>query len=222
MQHEYSRNRADCGTSVFSFRSRVGSRAAKTCGPAKYLCEDAKDEHAAIQGRAVSIDFEGGYAEAPAELARNVSRLLEVGVVGINFEDRIVAGTGLYEVAAQSGRIAAIRAAADDADISLFINARTDVFLQAPANEQAGLLDEALTRARAYADAGANGFFVPGLCDQRAIGTCSGMSPPGYSRSDLSALPRALSAGYLSAFTLILRCAAATRSTPSRSASLMR
>lgn len=117
----------------------------------------------------VSIDFEGGYAEPPAELARNVSRLLEVGVVGINFEDRVVAGTGLYDLAAQSGRIAAIRDTAEDAGISPFINARTDVFLQAPAKEHAGLLDEALARARAYADAGASGFFVPGLCDEAAI-----------------------------------------------------
>jgi 2-methylisocitrate lyase-like PEP mutase family enzyme len=43
----------------------------------------------------VSVDFEGGYSEDDGELAANISRLLELGVIGINFEDRVVKGSGL-------------------------------------------------------------------------------------------------------------------------------
>ena len=46
----------------------------------------------------------------------------------------------------------------------MFVNARTDLFLQTPARDHdAALADAAIERARAYADAGANGFFVPAL-----------------------------------------------------------
>lgn len=118
----------------------------------------------------VTVDFEGAYAEAPADAARNVARLLETGVVGINFEDRVVAGTGLHEIADQARRIAAIRCAADEAGVALFINARTDLFLQAAPEAHPRLVEDALQRAQAYADAGASGLFVPGLCDETAIG----------------------------------------------------
>jgi hypothetical protein len=36
----------------------------------------------------VTVDFEGGYSDDDGVLAENVSRLLELGVIGINFEDR--------------------------------------------------------------------------------------------------------------------------------------
>ena len=77
----------------------------------------------------VTVDFEGGYSEDDRELASNISRLLELGVIGINFEDRVVKGKGLYSIERQAQRIAAIRAAAEHKDIPFFINARTDVFL---------------------------------------------------------------------------------------------
>src|SRR5215831_17388312 len=46
----------------------------------------------------VTVDFEGGYSEDDGELADNISRLLDTGVIGINFEDRVVKGSGLYSV----------------------------------------------------------------------------------------------------------------------------
>ena len=61
----------------------------------------------------VTVDFEGGYSEDDRELASNISRLLELGVIGINFEDRVVKGKGLYSIERQAQRIAAIRAAAE-------------------------------------------------------------------------------------------------------------
>jgi 2-methylisocitrate lyase-like PEP mutase family enzyme len=57
----------------------------------------------------VTVDFEGGYSEDDGELADNISRLLDTGVIGINFEDRVVKGSGLYGVDRQARRIAAIR-----------------------------------------------------------------------------------------------------------------
>jgi 2-methylisocitrate lyase-like PEP mutase family enzyme len=78
----------------------------------------------------VTVDFEGGYSEDDGKLADNISRLLDTGVIGINFEDRVVKGSGLYSVDPQARRIAAIRNAAEQKGIDLFINARTDVFFE--------------------------------------------------------------------------------------------
>jgi len=128
----------------------------------------------------VSIDFEGGYAAEPEPLAPNVTRLIATGAVGINFEDRVVAGDGLYAIADQADRIAAIRQAADVAGIPLFINARTDHFLAEPdRSKHAALLPNTLERAAAYAEAGASGFFVPGLTHQDLIAdVCEAVSLP--------------------------------------------
>jgi 2-methylisocitrate lyase-like PEP mutase family enzyme len=110
----------------------------------------------------VTIDFEGGYSEDEAKLGANVSCMLDLGIVGINFEDRVVKGKGVYSTEQQSRRIAAIRKAAGKKGIELFINARTDLFLgQRPDHVKS--VDEALERANAYAEAGASGFFIPGL-----------------------------------------------------------
>lgn len=119
----------------------------------------------------LSVDFEGGYAVAPAEVAANVGRIIDAGAVGINFEDQVVGGAGLHPIALQADRIRAIRTMAEDRGIPFFINARTDVFLkEADAARHAGLMDEALRRAEAFEAAGASGFFAPGLADADLIG----------------------------------------------------
>ena len=111
----------------------------------------------------VTIDFEGAYADDPAGVARNFALLAETGAVGCNFEDQIVGGEGLYPVAVQAERIVAARQAAGS---DFFINARTDLFLKAPQEtHNEVMLDEALERVRTYAEAGANGYFVPMLGD---------------------------------------------------------
>ena len=118
----------------------------------------------------VTVDFEGAYAEAPEEAATNVARIVRLGAIGINFEDQIVGQGGLHPVERQMQRIRAIRAMADDLKVPLFINARTDLFLNAPeASEHAALVSEAKERAAAYAEAGASAFFVPGLVDEKLI-----------------------------------------------------
>jgi 2-methylisocitrate lyase-like PEP mutase family enzyme len=108
----------------------------------------------------VTVDFEGGYSDDDQKLASNITKLLELGVIGINFEDRVVKGTGLYSIDRQAKRIAAIRQVAEQKGIPFFINARTDVFLGNGSD-----VEEALRRAHAYAAAGASGFFTPGVTD---------------------------------------------------------
>jgi 2-methylisocitrate lyase-like PEP mutase family enzyme len=126
----------------------------------------------------VTVDFEGGYSEDDGELAGNVSRLLDLGVIGINFEDRVVKGTGLYDIDRQAGRISAIRKVAKQKGVEFFINARTDVFFE-HGDDAAQAVGEALDRAKAYALAGASGYFVPGLVDDALIGRiCQGVSLP--------------------------------------------
>ncbi|MBY8977534.1 isocitrate lyase/phosphoenolpyruvate mutase family protein [Rhodobacteraceae bacterium NNCM2] len=117
----------------------------------------------------VTVDFEGGYATGPDAVAENVRRVLETGAVGINFEDRIVGGEGLYSIADQSARIAAIRRMADAEDVPIFINARTDLFLGTDPDTHESLVSQAKAREAAYADAGASGLFVPGLTDPRLL-----------------------------------------------------
>lgn len=126
----------------------------------------------------VSLDFEGGYTVEPEQLVENISRVLDAGGVGINFEDRIVNGEGLYSIEKQCERIRAIRAAADENGFPFFINARSDVVLPLPtAQHTSSHLDGLIERANAYADAGANGFFAPGLIDPEYIGKLCEASP---------------------------------------------
>jgi 2-methylisocitrate lyase-like PEP mutase family enzyme len=116
----------------------------------------------------VTVDAEGGYSDDPQVGADNIAPLLDQGVAGINFEDRVVSGTGLHAIEAQCERIAAIRSMAQARGVPLFINARSDVFFGTGVTPADGLV-EACERAGAYAKAGASGFFVPGLIDLPAI-----------------------------------------------------
>lgn len=126
----------------------------------------------------VTLDFEGGYSGYPEGLRTNIDKVIETGAVGINFEDQVVDGEGLYSLDEQSARIAAVREAAERTGIPLFINARTDVFLKTlPAPHTAEQVGEALARARAYAAAGASGLFAPGLRDPALIRSICERSP---------------------------------------------
>ncbi|MBO9446249.1 isocitrate lyase/phosphoenolpyruvate mutase family protein [Ruegeria sp. R14_0] len=118
----------------------------------------------------VSLDFEGGYADSPVGIISNVQSALQTGVVGFNFEDQIVGSKDLYDTETQAARVAALREGCDVAGIPAFINARTDIFLKAaPETHDTAMLDDAMARAEAYADAGASGFFAPGLKDEGMI-----------------------------------------------------
>jgi len=126
----------------------------------------------------VSIDVESGYSQDPDETARNVSKIIDTGAIGINFEDQIVGGSGLYPIGAQTVRIRAIRRMAENRNMPLFINSRTDLFLKEPdASKHGALLDEAIERSKAYAQAGASGFFAPALVDPELIRRLCGECP---------------------------------------------
>ena len=123
----------------------------------------------------VTVDFEGGYAANENALEANIAALAQAGAVGCNFEDQIVGSDQLYSIKEQSKRIAAVRRSAGE---QFFINARTDIFLKAPQEAHDDrLVDQALERARAYADSGASGYFVPMLGDLRQLERVAAGSP---------------------------------------------
>ena len=126
----------------------------------------------------VSMDIESGYGKTPEEVGRTVARTIEAGAIGCNLEDSYPETGKLRPVAEQVERIRAARKAADEAGIPYFINARTDVFFQGKAAEHdAGMVEAAVERAKAYADAGASGIFTPGLVDIGLIGKMVQGSP---------------------------------------------
>lgn len=115
----------------------------------------------------LTVDFETGYG---ANKCDNLAALLQAGVVGINVEDQQIGLSTLNGIKQQCQLLASLRQVADAQGIALFINARTDVFLRAtqPA-EHPQLMAEAKERLLAYQDAGASGFFAPGLSDPALI-----------------------------------------------------
>jgi 2-methylisocitrate lyase-like PEP mutase family enzyme len=140
-------------------------------------------------GLPVTIDFEGGYAVDPEGVAANLGRLAETGAIGCNIEDQVVGGEGLHPIDAQAKRIAAARKAVGDA---FFINARTDIFLKAPREtHDSAKVDAAIERAHAYADAGASGFFVPGLADLALLERVCRASPLPVNFMALPGAPKA-------------------------------
>jgi 2-methylisocitrate lyase-like PEP mutase family enzyme len=118
----------------------------------------------------VTIDIEGGYGKTPQAIQANVTRVIEAGAVGINFEDQIIGSQKLYSIIEQCERIRAIKEVTQQTQVPIFINARTDTFFKQDSTQHnEKILEEAIHRAFAYAEAGANGFFVPGLQDVKLI-----------------------------------------------------
>ncbi|MEU6232370.1 isocitrate lyase/phosphoenolpyruvate mutase family protein [Kitasatospora sp. NPDC047058] len=131
----------------------------------------------AAVGLPVTVDAEGGYGPKPDDVAETVRELVGAGAVGVNLEDSAAAGGPLFPVAEQAARLRAAREAAAAAGLpELVLNARTDVFLFGIGPAE-GRLDEVLARAAAYAEAGADGLFVPGLLDLDALARLCAASP---------------------------------------------
>jgi len=125
----------------------------------------------------VTADIEGGYGPGPEDVALTAEAAIAAGAVGVNIEDSHAPGGPLFDPAEQAERIQAARVASASAGLpGLFINARTDVFLYGIGAPQARL-DHVLTRSSAYAKAGADGLFVPGLTDLQAITELAEASP---------------------------------------------
>jgi 2-methylisocitrate lyase-like PEP mutase family enzyme len=111
----------------------------------------------------LTVDFEGAYSDDPGQAAINVAALKATGAVGCNFEDQVIGGEGVHPLKDQASRIVAIRKAVGDA---FFINARTDLYIKSSEHD-AALLDMVIERGKAFADAGASGFFVPRMSDPK-------------------------------------------------------
>jgi 2-methylisocitrate lyase-like PEP mutase family enzyme len=125
----------------------------------------------------VTADIEGGYGPGPQDVAVTVTEVIAAGTVGVNIEDSRAPGGPLFDPAGQAARIQAARAASAAAGLpGLFINARTDMFLYGIGAPQTRL-EHVLARSCAYAAAGADSLFVPGLTDLQAITELAGASP---------------------------------------------
>jgi 2-methylisocitrate lyase-like PEP mutase family enzyme len=106
----------------------------------------------------VTADLEAGYGDPGGTIARAI----EAGAVGCNLEDQ------MKPLAESVKAVEAAVAAAQAAGIDFVLNARTDAFLKIADQEEA--LTEAITRGRAYLDAGASNFFAPGKLDETQVG----------------------------------------------------
>ena len=132
--------------------------------PIDFVFDNARRIATAVE-LPLTVDFESAYSDDPEAGAANVARLKETGAVGCNFEDQVIGGEGLHPLDSQVRRIEAIRRAVGG---DFFINARTDLFLKAQTYDDA-LVDRVVERGKAFAGAGASGFFVPRLSDPKQI-----------------------------------------------------
>ena len=114
----------------------------------------------------VNADFQNGFADDPQGVADNVGLCIATGVAGLSIEDssETVAG-GLYEFSLAVDRIRAARAAIDESGVPVVLTARAEVFLVG--NDDP--LRVALDRLVAFADAGADCLYAPGVTDPEQI-----------------------------------------------------
>jgi 2-methylisocitrate lyase-like PEP mutase family enzyme len=124
----------------------------------------------------VTVDLESGYGDNAHKVGETIALAIKAGAIGCNLEDSFPENGSLREIAHQVERLQKARKTADRTDVSFFINARTDVFISQK-RHGATLLASALERARAYAEAGADGLFVPGLSDLSLIAELTKASP---------------------------------------------
>jgi len=126
----------------------------------------------------VTVDLESGYGDTPEMVGETIALAIEAGAVGCNLEDSFPANGKLRERVDYANRVRRARQAADAANIRFFINARTDIFLQRPPEQHDDLMvADAIDRAQAYAKAGADGLFAPGLADIVLIARLAEASP---------------------------------------------
>ncbi len=113
----------------------------------------------------VNADFESGFATEPAGVAANVALAIQAGVAGLSIEDRdIEAPARLYEAVLAVERIAAARAAIDRSGTGVLLVARTEGLLRDPSS-----VTPAIDRLVAFAQAGADCLFAPGVWEKADI-----------------------------------------------------
>jgi 2-methylisocitrate lyase-like PEP mutase family enzyme len=106
----------------------------------------------------LTVDLERGYTDNIKNLTENIERLIDVGVVGINIED--AQGEEIY-----LKKLYAIKNYVEKRKQKLFINARTDGFLQ----KLNSPLELTIKRAKLYQDTGADGLFITAISDPVVI-----------------------------------------------------
>jgi methylisocitrate lyase len=107
----------------------------------------------------VSADFEGGFAVEPAAVAANVARASATGIAGLSIEDSTkTPGEPLFEFALAVERIRAARRAIDESGTGILLTGRSEGFVTGWPD-----LNETIRRLTAYAEAGADCLFAPGL-----------------------------------------------------------
>lgn len=130
----------------------------------------------------VTADVEAGYGDSPQEAAETARAVIQAGAVGLNLEDAADAEppAGRVGLSGKAGsfpllgleeqfeRIRAVVEAGGEAGVPLVVNARTDVYWRAVGDPERRLA-QAVRRASAYLEAGADCVFVPGVTDPRTI-----------------------------------------------------
>jgi 2-methylisocitrate lyase-like PEP mutase family enzyme len=113
----------------------------------------------------LNADFENGFADDPQGVAENVTRCIETGVAGLSIEDSTNnAATPLYDFDLALARVKAARAAIDRAGGDVVFTARTEGFIRGRPD-----LDETIRRLKAFADAGADCLYSPGIKTREEI-----------------------------------------------------
>jgi len=113
----------------------------------------------------VNADFEGGFAIEPSGVAANVARAITTGIAGISIEDSTgIAATPLFDFALSVERIKAARREIDDGAARIVLTARSEGFIVGRPD-----LTETIRRLTAYAEAGADCLYAPGLRSKEEI-----------------------------------------------------
>ena len=122
----------------------------------------------------VSADFEGGFEIAPAAVAANVARAAATGLAGLSIEDSTGDGSNpLFDFALAVERIQAARHAIDESGTGALLTARSEGFIVGRPD-----LAETIRRLTAYAEAGADCLFAPGIRTRHDIvAVVSAVSP---------------------------------------------
>ena len=107
----------------------------------------------------VNGDFEGGFAVAPEQVAANVTAAAATGVAGLSIEDSTgEASSPLFDFQLSVDRIRAARRAIDESATGMVLTGRSEGFIVGRPD-----LDETIRRLTAYAEAGADCLYAPGL-----------------------------------------------------------
>jgi len=121
-------------------------------------------ELAAATDVPLNADFENGFADDPGGVADNVRRCIETGVAGLSIEDSPKSATPLYDFDLSVARVKAARAAVDQAGGEVVFTARAENFIRGVPD-----LDDAIRRLKAYAAAGADCLYAPGIRTREQI-----------------------------------------------------